>query len=65
MPTATLRIELCGRLADAAGQELRLELAEEPISIAALRDAGVRGVLLGEVLFTGAIDLQAAIRAAA
>ncbi|MCC7394197.1 MAG: hypothetical protein IT553_05005 [Sphingomonadaceae bacterium] len=32
-------IDMCGRLADAAGQELRLELAEEPISIAALRDA--------------------------
>jgi phosphoribosylformimino-5-aminoimidazole carboxamide ribotide isomerase len=33
--------------------------------IAGLRDAGVRGVLLGEVLFTGAIELAAAIRAAA
>jgi phosphoribosylformimino-5-aminoimidazole carboxamide ribotide isomerase len=33
--------------------------------ITALRDAGVRGVLLGEVLFTGAIDLAAALQAAA
>jgi phosphoribosylformimino-5-aminoimidazole carboxamide ribotide isomerase len=33
--------------------------------IAALRDAGVMGVVLGEVLFTGAIDLAAAIQAAA
>ena len=33
--------------------------------IAALRDAGVMGVLLGEVLFTGAIDLATAIQAAA
>ncbi len=30
-----------------------------------LRDAGVSAVLLGEVLFTGAIDLTAAVRAAA
>ena len=34
-------------------------------TIAALRDAGVSAVILGEVLFTGAIDLAAAIRAAA
>ena len=34
-------------------------------TISQLRDAGVRAVLLGEVLFTGAIDLPAAIRAAA
>jgi phosphoribosylformimino-5-aminoimidazole carboxamide ribotide isomerase len=34
-------------------------------TISRLRDAGVRAVLLGEVLFTGAIDLPAAIRAAA
>jgi len=34
-------------------------------TIAALRDAGVTAVILGEVLFTGAIDLAAAIRAAA
>lgn len=33
--------------------------------IAALRDAGVMGVLLGEVLFTGAIDLATAVQAAA
>jgi phosphoribosylformimino-5-aminoimidazole carboxamide ribotide isomerase len=33
--------------------------------ITGLRDAGVRGVLLGEVLFTGAIDLAAALQAAA
>jgi phosphoribosylformimino-5-aminoimidazole carboxamide ribotide isomerase len=33
-------------------------------TIAQLRDAGVAAVILGEVLFTGAIDLQAAIRAA-
>lgn len=33
--------------------------------VVALRDAGVMGVLLGEVLFTGAIDLAAAIEAAA
>ena len=34
-------------------------------ALPALRDAGVSAVLLGEVLFTGAIDLAAAIRAAA
>ena len=34
-------------------------------TISQLRDAGVRAVLLGEVLFTGAIDLPVAIRAAA
>ncbi len=34
-------------------------------TLAALRDAGVSGVILGEALFTGAIDLAAAIRAAA
>ena len=32
-------IDMCGRLADAAGRELRLELADEPVSITALRDA--------------------------
>jgi phosphoribosylformimino-5-aminoimidazole carboxamide ribonucleotide (ProFAR) isomerase len=30
-----------------------------------LRDAGVHGVILGEALFTGAIDLRAALDAAA
>lgn len=34
-------------------------------TLPALRDAGVAAVLLGEVLFTGAIDLGAAIRASA
>ncbi len=34
-------------------------------TIAALRDAGVSAVILGEVLFTGALDLGVAIRAAA
>jgi phosphoribosylformimino-5-aminoimidazole carboxamide ribotide isomerase len=34
-------------------------------TLPALRDAGVAAVILGEVLFTGAIDLGAAIRAAA
>lgn len=34
-------------------------------TIAQLRDAGVSAVILGEVLFTGAIDLPAALRAAA
>jgi phosphoribosylformimino-5-aminoimidazole carboxamide ribotide isomerase len=34
-------------------------------TIGDLRDAGVAGVILGEVLFTGAIDLRAAITAAA
>jgi phosphoribosylformimino-5-aminoimidazole carboxamide ribotide isomerase len=33
--------------------------------VARLRDAGVRGVILGEALFTGAIDYQAALAAAA
>lgn len=31
----------------------------------ALRDAGVAGVILGEALFTGAVDFQAALRVAA
>ena len=34
-------------------------------TISQLRDVGVSAVILGEVLFTGAIDLAAAIRAAA
>lgn len=34
-------------------------------TIAGLRDAGVRAVILGEVLFTGAVDLEAALQRAA
>jgi phosphoribosylformimino-5-aminoimidazole carboxamide ribotide isomerase len=37
----------------------------EAATLPRLRDAGVHGVILGEVLFTGAIDLRAALDAAA
>jgi uncharacterized protein related to proFAR isomerase len=37
----------------------------DPSVLPPLRDAGVHGVILGEAIFTGAIDLRSALEAAA
>ena len=56
MPTATLRIELCGRLADACGREVELDLPDSGLPVAALLTAlGDVYPVLGDALGRGRI----------
>jgi len=56
---------LLGSLAGSRDREVLVAVgAADLASIAALRDAGVDGVIVGEALFTGAIDMDEALRVA-
>jgi len=56
---------LLGSLAGSRDREVLVAVgAADLASIAALRDAGVDGVIVGEALFTGALDIGEAVRAA-
>lgn len=56
MSTTTLRIELCGRLADACGREVELDLPDSGLPVAALMTAlGDAYPALGEALGRGRI----------
>ena len=57
-------VELMRRLADGLDAEVVVAGGVNTLDgLRKLRDAGVAGVILGEALFTGAVDLQAAIAA--
>jgi len=57
-------VELMGRLAQGLDAEVVVAGGVNSIEgLRQLRDAGVAGVILGEVLFTGAVDLGQAIQA--
>jgi phosphoribosylformimino-5-aminoimidazole carboxamide ribotide isomerase len=57
--------QLVGRVADGLDAEVLVAGGVTTIAgLLELREAGVAGAILGEVLFTGAIDLAAAIEAA-
>ncbi|MDQ3642851.1 MAG: HisA/HisF-related TIM barrel protein, partial [Actinomycetota bacterium] len=59
-------LEQLGRLCRTVdGEVLVAGGVTDPLVLSRLRDAGVHGVILGEALFTGAIDLRAALDAAA
>jgi phosphoribosylformimino-5-aminoimidazole carboxamide ribonucleotide (ProFAR) isomerase len=59
-------LSVLGSLAAAADADILVAGGVTSIDmIARLRDAGVQGVILGEVLFTGAIDLATALHTAA
>lgn len=56
MPTTTLRIELCGRFADACGREVELDLPDSGLPVAALMVAlGDAYPVLGDALGRGRI----------
>ena len=58
--------ELMGGLADGLDAEVLVAGGVNTIDgLRRLRDAGVAGVILGEALFTGAVDLGEAIAAVA
>jgi phosphoribosylformimino-5-aminoimidazole carboxamide ribotide isomerase len=58
--------ELMGRLADGLDAEILVAGGVNTVDgLRQLRDAGVAGVILGEALFTGAVDLGEAIAAVA